>query len=391
MRSGPSGVHLAVNEDLLIVAAVSPPGNLPLGVTPWVGAEKAVKQSERGALHSFGPAERNGASRPMPPEKSSCRRRRWHPKAEQHTSTKEAEHYRGAAAVTWDSTSTREQEEGFAEPPSPLHHGRSGLGTPTMPAQCSPPSPPWQVKGRTKQADLATNQKLAPKHLIEGCCYRWHPSQDPSRIRVEVTDNGPPDAVQEHQMTLSPYHLMPRPRPRSQSNLPTTAAGRNREDGRHRELDTRDEVLIEENPEGRDASTPTTGAGASPPELDLHWIWTGSSELLPATPAKRRGTYSTPTGPTPAPLLCHLQLASPLEGLGIRPGTLDRLGVTVAKGGGRRGRTVWFHIELEYWKYTMCILHTKWIYLLWCYLYFYTWTKIYGLCCLTQIEIYFIP
>jgi hypothetical protein len=143
----------------------------------------------------------------------------------------------------------------------------------------------------------------------------------------KVTDNGPPDAVLEHQMTLSPYHLMPRPRPRSQPNLPTTAAGRNREDERHRELDTRDEVLIEENPEGRDASTPTTGARASPPELDLHWIWTGSSELLPATPTKRRGTYSTPIGPTPAPLLCHLRPASPPEGLGIGPGSLDRLGL----------------------------------------------------------------
>jgi hypothetical protein len=149
-----------------------------------------------------------------------------------------------------DSTSTREQEEGFAEPPSPSLPRPARTGYPHAASSALTSLAATAGRGEYQAAVLAATGKPAPRHFIEGRCRQRHPDRDPPRIWEEAADHGLPDAVPEHQGALSPYHLKRGPRPRALPSLPTTTAGQDQKDERRREHDQRDEALIEENHRG---------------------------------------------------------------------------------------------------------------------------------------------
>jgi hypothetical protein len=73
----------------------------------------------------------------------------------------------------------------------PRRHGRPGLGTPTTPAQCSPPSPPRQVKGRTKQTNLAATRSRLLSTLSKGVVAGDNPAKihHGSEWRLPTTDH----------------------------------------------------------------------------------------------------------------------------------------------------------------------------------------------------------
>jgi hypothetical protein len=69
----PPGAYLAVDEEPAQSGRCTTAGDAPLGEEQQKEATTA-RSSGVGALHPFGPAGGNGASRPMPPERNSCKR-----------------------------------------------------------------------------------------------------------------------------------------------------------------------------------------------------------------------------------------------------------------------------------------------------------------------------
>jgi hypothetical protein len=97
---------------------------------------------------------------------------------------------RGTIDVQY-STSTREQEEGFAEPPSPSPPRPARTGDPHEDGSAFTSLAATAGQGEHQAADLATTGKLAPRHLIEGRCRQGQPDRDPPRIwggRPPTTD-----------------------------------------------------------------------------------------------------------------------------------------------------------------------------------------------------------
>jgi hypothetical protein len=228
---------------------------------------------------------------------------------------------RGTIDVQY-STSTREQEEGFAEPPSPSPPRLARTGDPHVVGSALSSLAATAGQGEHQAADLATTGSWLLGTLSKGVVVRGNPTEIHlgSGRRPPTTDclvlcrstrelSAPITSSQVRSLEPCQAHRPPQP-----ARLGRTSAAA--------KLDQRDEALIEEH--HRDGGTPSRRPptpGAAPP--------TSTSSDLGRNPELPPGNTDKNVGETNLQLQDllqhlphrHLRPASPPEGLGVGPGS----------------------------------------------------------------------